>query len=130
MAQSYDGDGYIAESVGPVTVYQTIIGVGGLGGAAAVLYYQRTDHGACLVCYGAARDHLIRLAVALGLDRSRFQTERDALGDSGRIAGVGLSFGPAQLSRRVANCVTQPGPIRAQPGEANPINTLGKGAKG
>jgi hypothetical protein len=41
MSQSYDGDGYIAESVGPVTVYQTIIGVGGLGGAAAALYYYK-----------------------------------------------------------------------------------------
>ena len=30
MSQSYDGNGYIAESVGPVTVYQTIVGVGGL----------------------------------------------------------------------------------------------------
>ncbi len=44
MAQSYDGDGYIAESVGPVTVYQTILGVGGLGGAAALYYYGKT-HG-------------------------------------------------------------------------------------
>jgi hypothetical protein len=42
MSQSYDGDGYIAESVGPVTVYQTIVGVGGLGGAAAVLYHYQT----------------------------------------------------------------------------------------
>ena len=42
MSQSYDGDGYIAESVGPVTVYQTIVGVGGLGGAAAVLYQHQT----------------------------------------------------------------------------------------
>jgi hypothetical protein len=42
MSQSYDGDGYIAESVGPVTVYQTIIGLGGLGGAAAVLYHYQT----------------------------------------------------------------------------------------
>jgi hypothetical protein len=42
MAQSYDGDGYIAESVGPVTVYQTIIGIGGLGGVAAVLYHNQT----------------------------------------------------------------------------------------
>jgi hypothetical protein len=42
MSQSYDGDGYIAESVGPVTVYQTIIGVGGLGGAAAALYHHKT----------------------------------------------------------------------------------------
>jgi hypothetical protein len=38
MSQSYDGDGYIAESVGPVTVYQTILGLGGVGGAAAALY--------------------------------------------------------------------------------------------
>jgi hypothetical protein len=44
MSQSYDGDGYIAESVGPVTVYQTIIGAGGLGGAAAFYYYGQT-HG-------------------------------------------------------------------------------------
>ena len=44
MSQSYDKDGYIAESVGPVTVYQTILGVGGLGGAAALYYYGRT-HG-------------------------------------------------------------------------------------
>jgi hypothetical protein len=44
MSQSYDGDGYIAESVGPVTVYQTIVGVGGLGGAATLLYYHQT-HG-------------------------------------------------------------------------------------
>jgi hypothetical protein len=43
MSQSYDGDGYIAESVGPVTVYQAIIGVGGLGGAAAALYYHKTQ---------------------------------------------------------------------------------------
>jgi hypothetical protein len=42
MSQSYNGDGYIAESVGPVTVYQTIVGVGGLGGA-AVLYHQQTQ---------------------------------------------------------------------------------------
>ena len=42
MSQSYDGDGYIAESVGPVTVYQTIIGAAALGGAAAVLYQRQT----------------------------------------------------------------------------------------
>jgi hypothetical protein len=45
MSQSYDGDGYLAESVGPVTLYQTIIGVGGLGATAAVLY-QRQSRGA------------------------------------------------------------------------------------
>jgi hypothetical protein len=43
MSQSYDGDGYIAESVGPVTFYQTIMGLGGLGGTAAVLYHYKTQ---------------------------------------------------------------------------------------
>jgi hypothetical protein len=43
MSQSYDGDGYIAESVGPVTVYQTILGVGGVAGAAAVFYHHQTS---------------------------------------------------------------------------------------
>jgi hypothetical protein len=42
MSQSYDGDGYIAESVGPVTVYQTIVGVGALGGAVALLHHHQT----------------------------------------------------------------------------------------
>jgi hypothetical protein len=39
MSQSYDGEGYIAESIGPVTVYQAILGLGGLGGAGAALYH-------------------------------------------------------------------------------------------
>jgi hypothetical protein len=43
MSQRYDGDGYISESVGPVTLYQTIVGAGGLGGAAAVLYNKQTS---------------------------------------------------------------------------------------
>jgi hypothetical protein len=43
MSQSYDGDGYIAESVGPVTVYQTIVGVAGVAGAAAVFYHHQTS---------------------------------------------------------------------------------------
>jgi hypothetical protein len=42
MSQSYDGDGYIAESAGPITVSQTIVGVGGLGGLAAILYQRQT----------------------------------------------------------------------------------------
>jgi hypothetical protein len=42
MSQSYDGDGYIAESVGPITACQTILGVGGLGGVAAILYQRQT----------------------------------------------------------------------------------------
>jgi len=44
MSQRYDGNGYISESVGPITVYQTIVGVGGLGGVAAMLY-QKQMHG-------------------------------------------------------------------------------------
>ncbi|HEV2841936.1 MAG TPA: hypothetical protein VGW39_11465 [Chthoniobacterales bacterium] len=43
MSQRYDGDGYISESVGPVTVYQTIVGVAGLGGTAAALYRRQTS---------------------------------------------------------------------------------------
>jgi len=43
MSQNYDGNGYLAESVGPVTVYQTILGVGGLGGAAAALYQYKSQ---------------------------------------------------------------------------------------
>ena len=42
MSQSYDGDGYIAESVGPITLCQTIAGVGGLGELAAMLYQHQT----------------------------------------------------------------------------------------
>jgi hypothetical protein len=42
MSQNYDKDGYIAESVGPLTFYQTIIGLGGLGGAAAAFYHRQT----------------------------------------------------------------------------------------
>ena len=57
MSQRYDGDGYISDSVGPVTVYQTIVGVGGLGGAAAALYrYQPPGAG----------DRPHRLALRLG----------------------------------------------------------------
>ena len=41
MSQRYDGDGYISESVGPLTFYQSIVGVGTLGGAAAVMYQNR-----------------------------------------------------------------------------------------
>jgi len=43
MSQSYDEDGYVAESVGPITLCQTIVGVGGLGGLAAMLYQRQTQ---------------------------------------------------------------------------------------
>lgn len=42
LSQNYDKDGYIAESVGPLTFYQTIVGLGGLGGAAAAFYHGQT----------------------------------------------------------------------------------------
>jgi len=42
MSQNYDKDGYIAESVGPLTFYQTIVGLGGVGGAAAAFYHRQT----------------------------------------------------------------------------------------
>lgn len=42
MSQNYDKDGYIAESVGSLTFYQTIVGLGGLGGAAAAYYHRQT----------------------------------------------------------------------------------------
>jgi hypothetical protein len=42
MSQRYDGEGYVAESVGPVTTIQTIAGVAALGGAAAIFYQQQT----------------------------------------------------------------------------------------
>jgi hypothetical protein len=43
MSQSYERDGYMAESIGPVTIYQTLFGAGALGGAAAVLYQHQTQ---------------------------------------------------------------------------------------
>jgi hypothetical protein len=42
MSQNYDGEGYIAESSGPITLNHTIVGVAGLGGAAAAFYYRQT----------------------------------------------------------------------------------------
>jgi hypothetical protein len=38
MSQRYDKDGYVAESIGPVTFYQTILGVGAISGAATMFY--------------------------------------------------------------------------------------------
>jgi hypothetical protein len=38
MSQRYDNDGYVAESIGPVTLYQTILGAGAISGAATMLY--------------------------------------------------------------------------------------------
>jgi hypothetical protein len=47
MSQTYERDGYMAESIGPVTIYQTLLGAGALGGVAAVLY-QNQSHGSML----------------------------------------------------------------------------------
>jgi hypothetical protein len=43
MSQSYDGDGYVAESVGPVTANQALFGVAAAGGAAAYMYQRQTQ---------------------------------------------------------------------------------------
>jgi hypothetical protein len=46
MSQNYDKDGYIAESIGPLTFYQAIVGLGGIGGGAAAFYHHQTHPGA------------------------------------------------------------------------------------
>lgn len=43
MSQSYDRDGYLAESVGPVPLYQTILGAVTTGSAAAAIYRRQTQ---------------------------------------------------------------------------------------
>jgi hypothetical protein len=43
MSQSYRGDGYVAESVGSVPFYQTVIGAVTTGTAAAAIYRQQTQ---------------------------------------------------------------------------------------
>ena len=43
MSQSYDRDGYVAESVGPVPLYQTILGAVTTGSAAAAIYRRQTQ---------------------------------------------------------------------------------------
>ena len=43
MSQSYDRDGYVAESVGPVPLYQTIFGAVATGSAAGAIYRRQTQ---------------------------------------------------------------------------------------
>jgi hypothetical protein len=43
MSQSYRGDGYVAESVGPVPLYQTVIGAVMSASAAGLIYHQQTQ---------------------------------------------------------------------------------------
>jgi hypothetical protein len=43
MSQSYDRDGYVAQSVGPVPLYQTLLAAVSTGGAAAAIYRQQTQ---------------------------------------------------------------------------------------
>jgi hypothetical protein len=43
MSQSYRGDGYVAESIGPVPFYQTVIGAVTAASAAEVIYRQKTQ---------------------------------------------------------------------------------------
>ncbi|MEY2493710.1 MAG: hypothetical protein QOJ45_202 [Verrucomicrobiota bacterium] len=38
MSQSYEKDGYVSQSIGPVTLYQSILGVGAISGAATMFY--------------------------------------------------------------------------------------------
>jgi hypothetical protein len=42
MSQSYDRDGYVAESVGPVPLFQTILGAVTTGSAAGAIYRRQT----------------------------------------------------------------------------------------
>jgi len=51
MSQRYDGDGYVSESIGPVTAYQTMIGAAALG-TAATMFYHRQEQGS-----GGAQPH-------------------------------------------------------------------------
>jgi hypothetical protein len=41
MSQIYQNDGYVTESVGPVSMYQAILGIAGASGAAAALYQRQ-----------------------------------------------------------------------------------------
>jgi hypothetical protein len=43
MSQSYDRDGYVAQSVGPVPLYQTLLGAVSTGSAAAAIYRHQTQ---------------------------------------------------------------------------------------
>jgi hypothetical protein len=43
MSQSYDRDGYVSQSVGPVPLYQTLLGAVTTGSAAAAIYRQQTQ---------------------------------------------------------------------------------------
>ena len=44
MSQTYQGDGYMTESVGPVSIYQAALGMAALTGMGAS-FYQRQVHG-------------------------------------------------------------------------------------
>jgi hypothetical protein len=56
MSQSYRGDGYVAESVGSVPFYQTVVGSVTTGIAAAAIYRQQTQ--------GPRLDNVMRLSLA------------------------------------------------------------------
>jgi hypothetical protein len=46
ISQNYRDDGYVTESVGPLSFYQAFVGIGGVSGAAAALYQQKPGSGA------------------------------------------------------------------------------------
>ena len=48
MSQNYETDGYVTESVGPVTIYQAAAGAVLIGGAAMYTYQQHTHGGSSL----------------------------------------------------------------------------------
>ena len=43
MSQNYDGDGYVTESIGPVTLYQTLVGMAAVVEGAMLLYRNETQ---------------------------------------------------------------------------------------
>ncbi len=44
LSQSYDGDGYMTESVGPVSVFQAALGAAGLSGAGGAFYQHQIQN--------------------------------------------------------------------------------------
>ena len=71
MSQNYDGDGYVAESIGPVTAYQTIMAAGALGTAATMFYQQQKQGLTPRAPAGKPRHVAGSFAFAFGVTRAR-----------------------------------------------------------
>lgn len=41
VSQTYEGDGYVTDSMGPVSIYQAVLGIAGISGAGAALYQKQ-----------------------------------------------------------------------------------------